>query len=125
MWQAIIESKSYDNGVLRVGVIFTNGSQKVLESIDMTGGTIDVLNAKIEGRLNTLNANDSLLAGVVTGNFTPVVKPPSPLESFKVKLIVLESAKKARDLGLIDDSVYQTYLSDIQKDFDVAFIGNF
>lgn len=69
MWQATIDSKSYENGVIRVGVVFFNDKSKVLESFDLTGGSVEILNNRIQNRLDTLNANDGLIDLIPIGPF--------------------------------------------------------
>jgi len=63
-WTAIIVSKDYSKGILLVGIEYTDGNETFGESIDMTGGTLDVLNQKIQDRLNTLNTTSTLISDV-------------------------------------------------------------
>lgn len=63
-WTAKIVSKDYKNGTLFVGVEYTDTMSTFSESIDLTGGSIDVLNQKIQGRLNTLTVTEKATTDV-------------------------------------------------------------
>lgn len=82
-WTATIVSKDYSKGVLLVGVEYTNGNETFSESIDMTGGTLDVLNQKIQGKLNTLNATSDLISDIdsAVAQKQTVTFTPKPVDS--------------------------------------------
>ncbi len=61
MWTAKITSKDYNKGILYVGVEYTDLTTLFTESIDMTGGSMEVLQLKIQTRLNTLNQTEVFL----------------------------------------------------------------
>lgn len=105
MWTAQIESKTNDRSVLFVGVQYTDGTKKFGESIDMTGGDIDTLNNKIQARLNTLNANDTLVDDITLGAFTPpTIKPVDEKEAALTELRKLQDLV---NLGVLKESDQQ------------------
>lgn len=124
MWQAIIDSKSDVNGVVIVGVVYTNGVTKTLEAIDMTGGSMDTLNNRIQSRLNTLDANDLLLGSIVLGPFTPTTKPQTDAQIFQAALNHFQSCERCVDRGLIQktDKEYTDAQAAMIAAFNVSFI---
>lgn len=78
-WTAIIESKNYTRGIATVGVIFTNEQDKFSESLDLTGGSLEVLNSKIIARLAILNTSTDFIDKVVVGPYTPTEPIPDVL----------------------------------------------
>ena len=82
MWKSTIPGYSYVNGVITVSVEYTNGTDSFHESLDMTGGTIDSLDQKVQGRLGVLNANDDLVAkfeALGLGPDRPIIIDPTPV----------------------------------------------
>lgn len=99
--------------MLMVDVQFTSGDTSVIKTIDMTGGSMDVLNQKIQSQIDTLNASDDLLTQIPIGPFTPVLPTPDP----EIAAIgALQQAKQLVDLGVIttDDPQYTDALSTAQ-----------
>lgn len=127
MWNAIIESKAQNAGSYQVGIVYTNGISKFSEALDLTGQDVTSLNTKVQARLDSLNKAQSLDTAVILGNFVSSVLGNTPLSIFNQKLRVLQNAKMAVDLGLLQntDPAYATALSDATKAFDVAFLGHF
>lgn len=101
MWTAEIQNSDYSNGVLTVGVKYTNGTSEVAEKLDMTGGSMDVLSQKVQNRLSALETTEALNAQIKTGAFTPVVPPESPEIALRAAVRHLEAVQKATDLGLL------------------------
>lgn len=113
MWQSRITNKVFNNGVLLVDVQFYNEDSSIIKSIDMTGGSLDVLSQKIQSQIDTLNATDDLVSQIQTGEFTPNIPEVDP----EIQAISdLQKAKQLVDLGLIttDDIQYTTALSTAQ-----------
>lgn len=73
MWNAKIFSNSFVKGQLLIGVEYSNGVQTFNETIDLTGGTKEGLDARIQAKLLTLNTSDIAAAAIAIGDFT--VKP--------------------------------------------------
>lgn len=72
-WTATVVSTDYNNKILLVGVSFTNGQTTFTDSFDMTGGNLDSLTQRIQGRLNLLSINDSLVLGIKSSIASSVV----------------------------------------------------
>lgn len=128
MWTAIIDNKTLENGVLRIGVVYTDGNSKFTESIDMTGGTADILDVKLKSRLATLNSTDALFSEVAQGAYDATIpKGVTGIEDFLNKYRIAQSAKRVVDLGLMasDDPVFTAALADAQKAFDPSYLGRF
>jgi len=127
MWAAKIADKQYLNGALFVNVFYSNGTASFNEIIDLTGGSVDILSSKIQGRLDTLNASDAALTGITLGTFTPTTKPDSSLQTFLAALKVLRSAQTAVDLKLMasSDKAFTDALAAAQAAFSPTFIGQF
>lgn len=57
-WTAKIVSKDYQKGILQVGIEFTNEIETFSESLDMTGGVYELLERRVQARLDTLNQTE-------------------------------------------------------------------
>lgn len=99
MWTSKIVGKRYENGALFIDLHFLNGEASVARTIDLTGGSLDVLSQKIQAQLDTLNATEALVEQVILGDFTPVV-----LESKEDPLQKLRALKEQVDLGVIEET---------------------
>lgn len=75
MWKAFIDSKIYESGVLRIGVVYANESTKIFDSIDLTNGNIDTLNALIESKLKILSNTDGLVDKITLGEYVSPLAP--------------------------------------------------
>lgn len=62
MWSATIVGKNSTQGVLHVGVEYTNGTETFIEVMDATGGNLDGISIKIKSKLVSLNSNEVLIA---------------------------------------------------------------
>jgi hypothetical protein len=123
MWTSEIFSKQKVNDKFIVVVKFINGTESFTESIDMTGGTAEVLARKVASRLATLNDSDTLEPQVSVGAYTPNVPTDTAL-AFKAAIKRLTSLKRAVDLGLITTAspVYVQGVAAVQAAFDPSFI---
>ncbi len=115
MYTASVSDKSFAAGVLKVSVVFTNGTDSFNEDIDLTGGSLDILSQKVANRLNTLNATAALVDTIENGPvpaFTPA--PIDPLIAARRALI---QAKQDVDLGIIQvtDAAYTDALAAAQS----------
>lgn len=123
MWTSQIVNKTKNKGVVTVDVLYTDGANSITESIDMTGGSMDVLNRKVAGKISTLTANDNLISQIPSGSFTAVVTP-SPQENFIAALRRCQSCQRAVDLNLIskNDKVYVDALANLKSLYNESFI---
>lgn len=101
MWTSKIVGKRVENGALFVDVHFINGDASIARTVDMTGGSLDVLSLKIQSQLDTLNTTDDLFTQIIVGEFTPIIQDVSSQEE---ALNNLRKAKELVDLGVIDDT---------------------
>lgn len=127
MWTATIENKELKNGVLKIAVLYSNGVQTASETIDMTGGTVDTLDTKIQSKLNTLNVSDVTLAETVIGEFAPQTKQATAFQDFLVKWRTLQNVKRVVDAGIIDKSnpLFTSALAEATAAFDPSYVGQF
>lgn len=122
MWNSQILNTAFDNGRLMVMVAYTRGDDKgstFSEPIDMTGGSMDTLSRRVQNRIDTLNATDTLNAEIVTGPFTPVIPEPTPVEKLREAMRHLAQVKRATELGLYTApvlEVVQPVTTDIKVD---------
>ncbi len=125
MWKAIIENKNYTDGKLTVVVVFTNDKVKFAETIDLTGGSVEVLNQKITSRLNTLNASETFETQIPMGDFVPAPMIPSLQEEFFTALRRLETLKRLVNAEILTDAdqVYVDALALVKKTYDPTFIN--
>ncbi len=65
------------NGSVTVTAQYSNGVDVFDETIDMTGGTLDVLTQKVQNRLNTLNINEALFTELASSISTGLVIDPA------------------------------------------------
>lgn len=107
MWNAKILNTNYSPGLFVVTVEYSNGDKTFTEPIDMTGGSKEVLSQKIQSRLDTINATETLnLSGdIIPGPFIPIEIPEDPALTFNKAVRVVENTKRLQDLGIIDASV--------------------
>lgn len=104
MWQAEIESKTFENGVLKIGVQYTNGTQKFSESIDLTGGDMKTLSIKIQSKLDTLNASEATNTAIMLGNFSAPVPDQAEVDKqiYFSDLQTLQKMQSLIDSGIKD-----------------------
>lgn len=69
MWEAIIESKIYNKGILQIGVIYSNGVDKFTECYQIYSH-VDIDNM-ISSKLKLLN--DAQLINVELGLYIPKI----------------------------------------------------
>lgn len=123
MWTSNIINKRKDNEKFFIDVLYTNGMEKFIENIDMTGGSVNVVNIKIADRLNTLNASDTLETQVTLGNFIPT-KPVTLENAFLEALKHFQACKRAVNLGLITDKdkIFVDAFDAVLASYDPTFI---
>jgi hypothetical protein len=126
MWGAEIVGKTYaKNGALTVQVKYTkSGADPIIETIDMTGGSGDVLDIKIRARLETLNTTDSLVSEIKTGPYTPKQENESARDQFLVAYRKLERLDRLATLGIIQDMdpEYIAAQEEAKKLFSIDFL---
>ncbi len=115
MWTAAVSDKSFASGVLKVTVVFTNGTDSFNEDIDLTGGSLDVLSQKVANRLNTLNATAALVDTIANGPVPAFT--PAPIDPLIDARSALRLAKEDVDLGIIQvtDPAYTDALAAAQS----------
>lgn len=86
-----------ENGALFVDIHFLNGEASLARTIDMTGGSLEVLSRKVQSQIDTLNTTDLLAEEIVEGDFTPMI-PESKLDP----LNELRKIKEFVNLGVVD-----------------------
>ncbi len=106
MWKATIQGKNFQNGKMTVDILFSSDTLNFVETIDMTGGSMDVLSLKVQHRIDGLNASDALHDAIQLGDFTPVIPiiEPTPSEILAQAIQHLEKVQKAKELGLLPDA---------------------
>lgn len=126
MWTAKLAEKNYKNGVFKLIVEYTNGTQAFTEVIDMTGGDENILAVKVGDRLRSLNANDGLDSKVNLGDAVSGTTTKTDAQTFTEKLNHFRRCKTAVDLMLLDPKS-PTYLdaeAAMKSAWDVSFIEN-
>lgn len=101
MWTSKIVGKRLESGALYVDIHFVNGEASIARTIDLTGGSLDVLSQKVQDQLNTLNTTDTLATNIVIGDFTPDVPDADPKG---IALANLRQTKELVSLGVIKDT---------------------
>lgn len=101
MWNAKILNSTYGPASLVVRVEYRNGEAVLTEDIDMTGGSIEVLNRKVQSKIDTLETTETLNDLILTGDFVPSVKD-SDISTFRESVRKVEELKRLTDLGIID-----------------------
>jgi isopentenyl diphosphate isomerase/L-lactate dehydrogenase-like FMN-dependent dehydrogenase len=126
MWGAEITGKQYGkDGVLQIQVKFSKaGADPIVETIDMTGGSEDVLDIKIKARLETLNTTDELVSAIPIGTYTPKPEATSDRDTFLAAYRKLERLARAADLGLIEktDKDYVEALNEAKASYSIDFM---
>lgn len=90
MWQSTILSYSNSQGVLIVSVQYSNGDDSFIESMDMSGQTIDTLTDRVQSKISLLNSNDDLVSNLD-------IKIP---DSFVIQAAVINKVETPVDMGI-------------------------
>ncbi len=121
MYNATIESKKFDKGVIQVGVIYSDGNDKFTEVYGVSSS--EELDTIICGRLKTFNEVKNI--SISTGSYTkPVDSTDSALVEFRRSIKFLETMKKLIDLGVkgADDSDYIDLVSLAKSQFKSEYL---
>lgn len=127
-WTASIVQKGIVDKSFLVGVSYSNGTFQFVESINLTGGSVQTLSDVVTARLGALATTESLIPQILVGAFTP--QPSSaqtPIQVFQNNLKQLRNAKELVDLGVITTlhTSYVNALNAVTLTFDPSFIGQF
>lgn len=90
MWTATIESQNLAKGVLTVGVKYTDGSEILGESHQIS--SLEALNSTIKSRLDYLNSLSAIVIPI--GAYVPTESTQSP----DPKVISLNELRRIQDL---------------------------
>lgn len=102
MWSATITRKDFDNGLLRVIVVFSDGVRSCEETYNLRRGP--ELDSFIKSRLIELNALDTFASSLSIGAYTPqidVAAPPNPLTT---ALRELREVHELVSIGVLKDT---------------------
>lgn len=110
MWTATINNKIITNGMLRVNVSFTDGTQTFTENYETRSGQdANWLNDNINRRINDLTSVISFADSIPIGVFTPTTPAPTPEPTsgkalYEFRLKKFEAMVSAIRKGLITDT---------------------
>lgn len=114
MWTAELKGKELNGGKLTVNVEFTNGTDVISETIDLTGGSLHTLAVKVQNRINTLETTSALVDSLELG----AVPAPTPTQvnALQDAVRTLRKCEEAISLGLLakEDKEYSDALAAVQ-----------
>lgn len=96
-WTAKIESKSFEKGVLQVGVVYTSGTDTFSESYQIYSN-VDLDN-RIASRLSQLEELENISIDI--GEYSPLVTSTNAKQE---RLGELREVKELVDLGVLDEN---------------------
>lgn len=125
-WTASVVQKGIVDKSFLVGISYTSGALQFVETLDMTGASLQYLSDRVSSRLATLESTQTLIPQVTLGAFTPTVAPATPLGTFLAALKHFNACQRAVTLGLmqVTDATYTSAQSAMQSAFDPSFIDS-
>lgn len=103
-WTATVTQKSVNNGMMNVGIQFTDGTKTVIENYRSSFPTEEWLKRTVRDRITYLSALDSFDATIGIGTVTPLGPDPvTPDEQnlFMNRVRLLGLVKMMIDMGVI------------------------
>lgn len=100
-----VVSKQIEDGVLKVVVRFTKGTQTFTNRFETRSGDDDWLDNVVARRLDDLENITSLRSKIIIGSFTPERKIPNAANAlYREKIQLFRKLHFEIQLGLIDDT---------------------